>query len=210
MIFVFAIFLIIISLLQPSLKRLLNRTISIQCSNNQRVIYSGIMFLTENQESNHLPLTGHYYGGGKWEPTMFLIHQLMNESLIDDKSSMFCPAEEKHHGLGDYGTNQNFMPFSWGKEANPFATAELNLIKSLSHKVLFIGSRSTRSNKEIYGSWMFNTGGWVSKDQSMTSAAPWPPRHGNQWMNGIFLDGHYEALSIENLIDDKKNLFEGE
>lgn len=204
-----SVFALLASLLQPSFKKMMIAAHSVECQNQLK-----IMFMAMNQireESDDLwPVGGHYnYFTRRWRSELFWVNQVVAQDPDIEKNKLhFCPAEDWHHGLGDYGPNEYIVVQSRANNADDLIQNQkrvgLKDMRTPGEKVLLIDSRRGINGG---GSWMFGARRWVNNPVFGSNSSPTPPRHGNG-SNGVFCDGHTENIDIATLTHHRKQLFE--
>ena len=208
---VVAIIAVLAALLMPALAQARNKARDVSCLNNTRQI---------------LVALANYAGeGDDFSPPMMLAEginawtapfwsDLLESSLADAvpgsgpqferNAAFYCPREENHHGISDFGNNALLMP-SLG-----YPTKNYSLLKrlgSLSRADQLAWFADAVDKDQFGGSWFINTTAYLAAGNASNGPKPFPPRHGKS-MNVGFVDRHSEAATATRLHNDRNLLFD--
>ena len=204
---VIAVLAILVGLLLPVINRSIEQGRTAECMGHVKAI-TGAFLAYAGDHNGRYPATGKYnWGGGGWDSDKFWINALPDMGYLDvertgERQGVFwCPAEDNHHGMADYGPSDNVIPHS---------SREPSVVEVLepSKTILFGEARRAMGDDEYGGSWWLKSQQWIANAEPGGSGAPLPARHRGHMHMG-FCDGHVESIHEDRLVEEREQLFTG-
>jgi prepilin-type N-terminal cleavage/methylation domain-containing protein len=215
---VIAIIAILAAMLLPALNQARAKARDILCENNLRQIAIALDNYTIDGDGYYPPQmlsTGNdFWSGPFWV-------DLIEDSLPDGQPGqgpsynrnpvLYCPREERHHSIADYGNNPNIInSLSNQPPWNPFNLDwnDLVLKSSIEQPDAKIAVIDAKGANGDVGEWHLSTT-YLDNGLYADAVKPWPPRHGNSnIMFGLHVDGHVSGYTGPPLHDEREELFE--
>lgn len=154
------------------------------------------------------PETGNFDGawGQFWTHRLLDYIDFPNKNLYNTNRDQYsprdgylwCPAEENHHGIADYGPSDFVIPHS-----HPPPLEDDILDPS---RTVLVGEGILTPTGG--GTWWLKSGDFIRGGGAHVASGPVPTRHGDHGFFG-FCDGHVEKISTQRLIDERASLFTG-
>lgn len=209
---VVAVLGVLVALLLPVVNSAIERGRATECLGNVRAITTAYLAYAADNDGRY-PATGTYdWGGGGWGkfwPDLLIEGGYLEIPLADvyledrashpKKGPLWCPSEQNHHEIADYGPSDTVVPHS--RTVFPVVR-----ILEPSKTVLISESRRPMGGDNFGGSWWLKSAQWLA--QTPTPGSPLPARHSRHVHVG-FCDGHVEAFSEKRVIEDRATLFTG-
>ncbi len=184
-----------------------------ECLNNVRSIANGYLAYAADNNGRY-PATGEYRDG-KWSkfwPELLLEGSYLDmpgkEEYLRSRASfksrrkvLWCPSEEDHHGIADYGPSDNVVPHT--KTVLPLVRVERPA------QTVLISEARRKLGDEFAGSWWLKSADWIRQAPAPPEGgSPVPARHPGGLHVG-FCDGHVEQISEKRAEKEAKTLFTG-
>jgi len=198
-----SIFMVLASLLQPSLKKVFEVANSTHCQSNLRQLMVGVHLYSDDNDDVLIPFAapageGLYYSLKNW--TGMLTTQVFNPDYkkpkfdsVEDFKMASCPSSDKRFG---YGHNYNFIgaqhyPKNW------VIIAKRSQGTRPSHTTVLVDNTLTYDNKQGLNQWsnwrsFVRPGGWTLQDNSVYFV------HSELTANVGWLDGSVSARYIDD------------
>lgn len=207
---VIAIIGILASILLPSLQKARAKAIQAVCMSNQKQI--GTAFVMYADTNNGFFVPSSIRDGNRWFSWQKRLHDMnllrvpgtTNSSYTSGTRNFvfWCPAEERHHTMGDIGLNRNLTENS---HTLVFKTSRFAQVDKPSEIVM---TADTFDNDE--GAWHLNAAGFINQGTSLSNGTPYPnyKRHLGKGVSS-FVDGHVKSLSQKKILSAKNQLYSG-